>query len=256
MILFGEKDLTKSIELGKEAELYISSKFIKPMRLEFEKVYFPYLLLEKKRYAGLIWTKPDNYDTLDQKGIESKRRDNCLMISKLMHECLKKILIDKNIQSSIELVKKTISNLLTDKINIEDLVISKSLSKTEYISKQPHDELVKKIKIRIGNSNPNAIPHLGDRIPYVIIDGQNKKNISDRAENPDYAMQHNLPIDHQYYLDHQLKNPLTAIFNPIIGETKTKELFNGSHTRHIVKRSISESCPFGITNYFKKQKRE
>ena len=38
--------------------------------MEFEKIYFPYLLINKKRYAGLYWTKPDTYDKMDCKGIE------------------------------------------------------------------------------------------------------------------------------------------------------------------------------------------
>jgi DNA polymerase delta subunit 1 len=30
-------------------------------------VYFPYLLMNKKRYAGLLWTKPDKWDKMDSK---------------------------------------------------------------------------------------------------------------------------------------------------------------------------------------------
>lgn len=56
--------------LGAEAADLVSSKFIKPIKLEFEKVYFPYLLISKKRYAGLYWTKADKYDKMDTKGIE------------------------------------------------------------------------------------------------------------------------------------------------------------------------------------------
>lgn len=52
----------------------MSAKFIKPIKLEFEKVYFPYLLISKKRYAGLYWTKPDRYDKMDTKGIEVSLR--------------------------------------------------------------------------------------------------------------------------------------------------------------------------------------
>jgi len=43
---------------------------VKPIKLEFEKVYYPYLLINKKRYAGLYWTKPEKYDKMDSKGIE------------------------------------------------------------------------------------------------------------------------------------------------------------------------------------------
>jgi DNA polymerase delta subunit 1 len=35
-----------------EAAEYVSEKFVKPIKLEFEKVYHPYLLINKKRYAG------------------------------------------------------------------------------------------------------------------------------------------------------------------------------------------------------------
>jgi len=59
-----------SVRTGAEAAEFVTSKFIKPIKLEFEKVYFPYLLISKKRYAGLYWTKPEKYDKMDTKGIE------------------------------------------------------------------------------------------------------------------------------------------------------------------------------------------
>ncbi len=59
-----------TIVVGSEAADFVTSKFIKPIKLEFEKVYFPYLLISKKRYAGLYWTRPEKYDKMDTKGIE------------------------------------------------------------------------------------------------------------------------------------------------------------------------------------------
>lgn len=38
MIKFGVKTLEQSMELGREAAAYVSSKFINPIKLEFEKV--------------------------------------------------------------------------------------------------------------------------------------------------------------------------------------------------------------------------
>ena len=34
-------------------------------------MYFPYLLISKKRYAGLYFTKADKHDKMDCKGIET-----------------------------------------------------------------------------------------------------------------------------------------------------------------------------------------
>ena len=58
-------------------------------------VYFPYLLINKKRYAGLYFTKPDVHDKMDCKGIETVRRDNSPLVANLINTCLQKILIDR-----------------------------------------------------------------------------------------------------------------------------------------------------------------
>lgn len=58
------------IKTGSEAAEFVTAKFVRPIKLEFEKVYFPYLLINKKRYAGLYWTRHEKYDKMDTKGIE------------------------------------------------------------------------------------------------------------------------------------------------------------------------------------------
>jgi DNA polymerase delta subunit 1 len=70
MIRFGCPDLPTAMRLGAEAAEFVSARFVRPIKLEFEKVYFPYLLISKKRYAGLYWTKAEKYDKMDTKGIE------------------------------------------------------------------------------------------------------------------------------------------------------------------------------------------
>jgi DNA polymerase delta subunit 1 len=47
--------------LGKEAAEYVGTFFVDPIKLEFEKIYHPYLLMNKKRYAGLLWQNLDKY---------------------------------------------------------------------------------------------------------------------------------------------------------------------------------------------------
>lgn len=84
MVKFGVETVEEAMRLGKEAADKISATFLKPIKLEFEKVYYPYLLMNRKRYAGLLWTKKDKYDKIDTKGIESVRRDNCFLIRKMV----------------------------------------------------------------------------------------------------------------------------------------------------------------------------
>ena len=58
----------------------MTAQFKKPIRLEFEKVYFPFLLMSKKRYAGLQWKDAEKWLKIDAKGIETVRRDNCSLV--------------------------------------------------------------------------------------------------------------------------------------------------------------------------------
>ena len=68
MVKFGATTLAETMEIGRKAAKMISDTFESPIKLEFEKVYFPYLLINKKRYAGLYFTKPDKHDKMDCKG--------------------------------------------------------------------------------------------------------------------------------------------------------------------------------------------
>ena len=77
--------------IAKRAADEVSAIFPKPIKLEFEKIYYPFLLMNKKRYAGLLWTSTEKYDKLDAKGLETVRRDNCLLVRTLVDTCLRKV---------------------------------------------------------------------------------------------------------------------------------------------------------------------
>ncbi|RUP49873.1 DNA polymerase family B-domain-containing protein [Jimgerdemannia flammicorona] len=84
MINFGDIPLEDALRIGREAAEYTTGFFKKLINLEFEKMYFPYLLTSKKRYAGLYYTNTQKYDKLDVKGIQIVRRDSCNFIRDLL----------------------------------------------------------------------------------------------------------------------------------------------------------------------------
>lgn len=81
--------------------------------------------MNKKRYAGLLWTNPDKHDKMDSKGIETVRRDNCLLVRNVVSTCLEKILIERDMPAAVQFVRNTISDLLLNKVDLSLLVISK-----------------------------------------------------------------------------------------------------------------------------------
>ncbi|XP_041004890.1 DNA polymerase delta catalytic subunit isoform X2 [Juglans microcarpa x Juglans regia] len=247
MVQFGVDTVEAAMNLGREAAEYISGTFIKPIKLEFEKVYYPYLLISKKRYAGLLWTNPDKFDKMDTKGIETVRRDNCLLVKNLVNECLHKILIDQDIPGAVQYVKNTIADLLMNRMDLSLLVITKGLTKTgdDYEVKAAHVELAERMRKRDAATAPNV----GDRVPYVIIKAAKGAKAYEKSEDPIYVLENNIPIDPHYYLENQISKPLLRIFEPIL-KNASRELLHGSHTRSI---SISTPSNSGIMKFAKKQ---
>ncbi|KAJ3057624.1 DNA-directed DNA polymerase delta, partial [Rhizoclosmatium hyalinum] len=175
MVKFGPKEVAEAMRLGREAAVYVTQHFVKPINLDFEKVYWPYLLINKKRYAGLYWTNPVKHDKLDAKGIETVRRDSCQLVGNVIETCLHKILIDRDTAGAEAYVKNVIADLLQNKIDLSYLVISKGLGKT------------------------GSAPNVGDRVSYVIIKGTKDAAAYEKAEDPLYVLDNNIPIDTKYY---------------------------------------------------------
>ncbi len=96
-----------------------------------------------------------------------------------------------------------------------------------------------------------SAPAVGDRVPYVLIEGLKGAAAYERSEDPIYVLENNIPIDTRYYLDNQLRGPLERIFEPIIDNVSS--LFCGDHTRAISKPTPTQKT--GIMAFAtKKQK--
>jgi DNA polymerase delta subunit 1 len=232
-VKFGTDNVAESMRLGEEAAAAVSKIFISPVKLEFEKVYFPFLLMNKKRYAGLYWTNSTKWDKLDTTGIETVRRDNCQLASDVLDTCLKHILIDQSIDQAVAYVQRVISDLLQNKVDLSLLVVSKQLAKEHYDVRLPHTELAEKMRKR----DPGTAPVLGDRVPYVIIRGSKGAKAYERAEDPLYVLDQECSVDPDYYIDQQLKQPVLRLFENVL-EDAEKQIFKGDHTRKVVNKAV------------------
>ncbi len=239
--------LEEAMAFGRKAAAEVTKEFLKPVKLEFEKVYFPFLLMNKKRYAGLYWTNTEKWDKLDAKGIETVRRDNCPLVANVISGVLNRILIQRSVQGAVDYVKGTISDLLMNRLDISQLVITKAYSKSEeeYQSKQAHVALAERMRQR----DPGSAPSIGDRVAYVIIKAAKGALAFEKSEDPIYVLEHNVPIDTQYYLDHQLSGPLERVFEGVLEDPKI--LTHGDHTRHIAVVAPSANSGKGLMKFVK-----
>ena len=210
----GVLTLEKTALAGARLAAIVTESLPKPMELEFEAIARRVVLIAKKRYAQWLFEPSGDgwKDKIKVKGMETVRRDWCELTRFTLDRILKLVLIEGNIEAAVRLVKDTITALRTLDLAqnpefLDKLILTKSYSKSpdSYKSKQPHIQVVDKIRARTGVDTP-----IGTRVPFVIVAG--KGLFADRAEDPDYVIEHNLPIDVDYYISKQLLPPVERIF--------------------------------------------
>lgn len=240
----GQAMLEESFRLGEEAAERISKTFKYPIELEFEKCYWPYLLFSKKRYAGLMYTRPEKPDYIDAKGIQLVRRDNASFVREISKKVLDMIMYKQEIVEAIQYVQEEAQRLLDHKVPIEQLIVSKSMRKNYKNNNQPHLEVAKKIEMR----TPGSGPKCGERVPYVIMATNDKKHLQfQKAEDPTFVIENKLEhnIDVLYYLERSVISPVQSLFELFI-EDPGKNLF-GEMIRTYEKKRAGQT---DITSFF------
>uniref|UniRef100_A0A6C0LDF1 DNA-directed DNA polymerase n=1 Tax=viral metagenome TaxID=1070528 RepID=A0A6C0LDF1_9ZZZZ len=98
---------------------------------------------------------------------------------------------------------------------------------TEYKTNKaniPHVALARKMKER----DPYNCPQVGERVPYVFKKVSNPRALQfERVEDTQYLVQNCIPIDFDYYFEHQFKSAIETIFYPILKEEMEEKMFKG-----------------------------
>lgn len=194
--------------LGEMMSKVLTGLLPPPMELQYEAFAKRSLFVTKKRYALYSEGKDP---AIKVKGLETVRREWCNLATEAMKKVLSLLLENGDVEQASEYIKELIKNLRNNRIPIEKLVQTRSLSKRpeEYKGRQPHLELYYKIKER----DPGGAPQIGDRVPFVITQG--KGLLVERAEDPAYTSEHDLRIDHEYYIHRQVIPPVRRIFEAL-----------------------------------------
>ena len=246
----GEEAVKYSWEIGERAAAECSALFKKPNNLELEKVYWPYFLYSKKRYAAKLWTKGKDdqmhMDYIDIKGLQVVRRDNTPHVREVCKELLDVILTSSDPGPPLELARERAIELLSGDVPNEKLVLSQGLSdvykiKGESVSvtspesvniNQSHVQVVVKMRER----KPGSEPQSGDRVPYILTNtGDPKAKAFEKSEDPKYVEEHNIPVDYLYYFENKFLNPVCDLLDPLFENTK-QEIFGDILDQHKPKK--------------------
>ena len=235
----GVEAIEYSWEIGERAAEECSALFKKPNNLELEKVYWPYFLYSKKRYAAKLWTKGKDdqmhMDYIDVKGLQLVRRDNTPHMREVCKELLDVVLTSGDPGPPKELARERANELLSGEIPHDKLILSQSLSDSYKVGgksvsinspesihiNQAHVQVVNKMRQR----KPGSEPQSGDRVPYILTKTDNSKaKAFEKSEDPNYVEEHNIPVDYHYYFVNKFLNPVCDLLDPLFENTK-QEIF-------------------------------
>jgi len=210
-----EEIIKNANRIGEEMGVMCTKAFLPPNDLEFEKVYYPLLLKGKKRYAGFKY-EPGCKPKLDVKGFECVRRDFAPIVSKTQKKVFVLLCEQNDVNGAVQLARQTVVDLLEGRTPLDDLILSKQLTRPpdQYKNPQPHVELAKHLQKILPATQA---PKTGDRIDYIIKPGRGKTFT--RAAIPDDVREGKCSIDYEWYLTNQLKDPLTRVFEMVIDNT-------------------------------------
>jgi DNA polymerase delta subunit 1 len=213
----GQEAIDYSWHLGEQAAEQCTKLFKAPNDLELEKVYCPYFLYSKKRYAAKMYEgkpQPDGttkvvFKKIDVKGLQVVRRDSCPYVRETLKKLLEMVLESSDPTPVIEAAREAARNLMQGKVPMDKLLMSKQLA-AEYKVPTPHVAVRDKIRARA----PGSEPQQGDRVQFVIIKGDGK--MYEKAEDPAWVREKNIPIDYHYYFTNQFQKPVQDLLEPLV----------------------------------------
>jgi len=218
--LKGRAAIQATIEITEEAGHFITKALKRPHDFEFDKAFYPFIIFSKKRYVGNMFE--ENADDYVQKsmGIATKRRDYAPIVKTVYGGAIK-ILLQNELNApgnAAAFVKKWVNDLMDNKVSLNQLMLTKSL-RSEYKTATPpaHKVLADRITAR----DPGNAPASGDRLSFIYFKqpaGAAKGTQGDRVETPAFIKAHGLKPDPEYYIGHQLENPIGQLFSILVDQ--------------------------------------
>jgi DNA polymerase delta subunit 1 len=226
--------------------------FPPPNELELEKVYCPYILYSKKRYAAKMWVQNKQGDMelekVDIKGLQVIRRDQPPFIRQTGKKILD-ILLDSNDSApALEYAMNKGKELLAGEVPLELLLETRSLKDDgfrtnlgtdvavyeEYNTTKSEKEQIRVynkrnlphvwVRDRMWDRQPGSEPRQGERVSFLVTDtGNPKHKLFEKADDPVYVEENKVKLDYKYYFA-KLKKPVNDLMAPVVGEGDPLEI--------------------------------
>ncbi|KAL2017597.1 hypothetical protein VTK56DRAFT_1917 [Thermocarpiscus australiensis] len=204
----------QAFEIGAEMAKEITNMNPRPVKLKFEKVYHPCVLLAKKRYVGYKYESRDQaVPEFDAKGIETVRRDGTPAEQKIEEKVLKILFETADLSQVKKYFQAQCSKIMRGSVSVQDFCFAKEVKLGTYSGKGPGPPGAL-ISTKRMLEDARAEPQYGERVPYVVISGAPGARLIDRCVAPEELLNNpHASLDAEYYISKNIIPPLERIFN-------------------------------------------
>jgi len=222
-----KRSLDLSMEMGKISGELIRIRLPFPHNFAYEKTFWPFLILCKKKYVGNKYEDNPNKYKQDFMGIVLKRRDNAPIVKEICGGIIDILINKRDPEGAKNFLRKCLDNMFEGKYDIKYFLQSRTLKLKESYkdwTKIGHVYLSEKIAQR----DPGNKPQSGDRIEFAVVKVKNddpKKKLlqGELIETPAFIKQNNKEVDYLFYMTNQIQNPATQFLELV--DDKIGELF-------------------------------
>lgn len=203
----------RAFKIGNEIAQRVTDDNPWPVKLKFEKVYHPCVLLAKKRYVGYMYESIDQeIPIFDAKGIETVRRDTCPAVSKILEKSLRMLFESKDMSLIKSYLRTQWTKILTGRVSLMDFVFRKEVRLGTY--RGHHAPPAALVSMKAMQHDPRSAPRYGERVPYVVVAGTPKSRLIDLVFHP-HAMtpESGLTINAHYYITRNIVPVLARVFD-------------------------------------------
>ena len=203
--------------IGAEIAAAVTADNPAPVTLKLEKVYLPCVLQTKKRYVGHAYETPDQRrPTFDAKGIEVARRDNVPALVKLQRASLRLLFVNRDLSMVKTFLQRQLAKLMAGRLPIRDLMFAKETRLGTYSSaagvvRPPAAIVAEQMMAR----DPRAEPKFGERVPYVVVQGEPGGRLVDMVVHPRRVVEAGgaLRLNAKYYAEKVMVPALQRLFS-------------------------------------------
>ncbi|PHH64053.1 hypothetical protein CDD81_5046 [Ophiocordyceps australis] len=191
------KTRQQAMAIGKDMARTISSRNPKPIKLKFEKVYHPCVLVAKKRYVGYKWEREEQEEAeFEAKGMETVRRDGTAAEQRIEEKALRLLFEQADLSQVKAYFQRQCDKIMRGAVSVHDFCFAQEVRLGSYSSRGPlpPGALVSSRRIM---DDARAEPQYRERVPYVV----------------ELLRNSHLQLDADYYICKRLIPPLDRIFS-------------------------------------------